>query len=171
MYRKSKMYGLLHNRKKQIGTYIDDKEGKGHLIVWVTNCDKAASEWEIVEKRIMFPCQASIRFTACRGNTIAMMDMSHKPKVWLCDFNGKIRTKISGNSYGLIQPSGACFDSIGNLIMSDSKAKKIIVFGPDGKYLNELQICTNETPTYLQEIQTRMTGYKQSVPFFCLNYV
>ena len=159
---KSQMFGLLHNRRKEVGTYTQDKE-KGNLIVWVTNCDKPASEWEIEEKSIHFPTrQVAVRFAACRGNQVALMDMNKNPKIWLTDLDGKIRFKIPGREYGLVQPSGGCFDSVGNLIMSDSKAKKIVVFDPEGKYLNQLEVVTHETLTYVEELPTRMTGTKMN---------
>ena len=55
------------------------------------------------------------------------------------------------------QPAGGCFDAAGNLIVSDSKAKKIMCFGPKGDFLGNLEIFGNDGGGYLESLPSRMT--------------
>ena len=55
------------------------------------------------------------------------------------------------------QPAGGCFDGAGNLIVSDSKAKKIMCFGPKGDFLGNLEIFGNDGGGYLESLPSRMT--------------
>ena len=55
------------------------------------------------------------------------------------------------------QPAGGCFDGAGNLIVSDSKAKKIMCFGTKGDFLGNLEIFGNDGGGYLESLPSRMT--------------
>ena len=55
------------------------------------------------------------------------------------------------------QPAGGCFDGKGNLIVSDSKAKKIMCFGPKGDFLGNLELFGNDGGGYLESLPCRMT--------------
>ena len=132
-------YGLLITRLGQIGTYLLD-DNLGHIFVWLSNIHKKPREWKITESIVDVDQNAKIRFAKAHGNTIALSDMSRSPKLWLTDLNGAIRCKIQLDKLNCIQPAGVCFDAKGNVILSDSKAEKIMVFDKDGRFCHEIDV-------------------------------
>merc|ERR1712131_314444 len=73
------------------------------------------------------------------------------------DLDGNVRHVIDGRKFNMRQPAGGCFDGAGNLIVSDSKAKKIMWFGPKGDFLGNLEIFRNDGGGYLESLPSRMT--------------
>ena len=51
-----------------------------------------------------------------------------------------LRRKIRLNEYDCIQPAGVCFDAGGNILLSDSKAAKIMLFDKNGDYCHDIDV-------------------------------
>ena len=65
---------------------------------------------------------------------------------------------IDGNKYNMRQPSGCCFDGVGNLIVADSRARKLLVFSTNGDFLNQLKIFQDSDGDFLEKLDYRVTG-------------